>query len=102
MRFSLINMQGSVTRIEGEKEQRNRLIAILPNLMGTRLPNLRALSGRTPGREELCGDHDSPRNQSSGGLGDYGQKGLDHQRSDRRLLVMYAQTEPGSGGNGIR
>ena len=95
-------MQGSVTHGLSEKESAGTDLSTVFAEPVERLLDLRALSERTRGRKRLCGVHDGrklPRFRGVGRL--LAKKAWITNGAIATLLVMYAQTEPGSGGNGI-
>jgi alkylation response protein AidB-like acyl-CoA dehydrogenase len=96
--FALINMQGSVTRIEqeGTAEQVERY---LPNLMNGSLICAPSLS--EPGAGSDFAAITTLATKVPGGWEITGEKAWITNGAIAKLLVMYAQTEPGSGGNGI-
>ena len=96
--FALINMQGSVTRIEREGTA-EQIARYLPGLMkgslicapslsepaaGSDFAAIRTLAIKVPGGWEITGE-----------------KAWITNGAVANLLVMYAQTEPGAGGRGI-
>jgi len=96
--FALINMQGSVTRIEreGTAEQVERY---LPNLMNGSLICAPSLS--EPGAGSDFAAITTLATKVPGGWEITGEKAWITNGAIAKLLVLYAQTEPGPGGNGI-
>ncbi len=96
--FALINLQGAVTRIEREGTA-EQIARYLPGLMngslvcapsltepeaGSDFAAIRTLATKVPGGWEVTGE-----------------KAWITNGAIANLLVMYAQTEPGTGGKGI-
>jgi len=96
--FALINIQGSVTRMvrEGSPEQIARL---LPGLMSGEI--ICAPSLTEPGAGSDFAAITTHARKVAGGWEITGEKAWVTNGAIADLLVMYAQTEPGSGADGI-
>ncbi len=96
--FALNNMQGSVTRLEREGSPR-QIARFLPSLMAGEIVCAPSLS--EPGAGSDFAAITTTATQVAGGWDITGEKAWITNGAIADLLVLYAQTEPGSGARGI-